>query len=986
MYVTDPFLPYEEQNKRKEEVDPFSPEFEARDVSQMSQGSAIPPSTMPPDQYGPPQEWPQAEPVQPEQPPTLEEEPPPQAEIDPYDPRFEATYEPQPETPPESVTSAQYPEEVRRITSDLGKRLMAAFADLGGMVVGGGEWQQKAGLTALEYGAAFTGFENVANLAEQQKKGLLSNKLKEIAKKSADYWQEALSPKHKEEIAKPFFTKDEEGNWKPGPGLKSIEKILGITVESAPVMGLMALGSGALALQLRVAGLSPEIAGIVSGAISEGGITGKMDAEQTYDEIMQVPESKLKDSEIYEFIYEHLPDRLSEKAKRKYARKILAAAASTFVGATAGISTAIFGAPSGAVFGRLVSGNSKNIFFDIVKETLSESLVEEFPQGYLERVAQNIAAKYAYDPTREITAGALEEATGGALAATISTPFIGAAATTTEAVHEASLEAFNKTKAEDLNKLYKRVRTDYFSNKITDDHLDAIVEQIGEPQDKLEEKFVEAIGRLKGKQVEKETTPIDLVTPKGERVTIRDIGFTGIEIPYSGYPPPPSIELKSAIPIPPEVPPLQVAPLQEQPPAIEEPPQLTPPLPLAEAGTEIAPIEEGTKEVVPYDREREKWLARVQRGQEQAPGRPIPEQGIGGETIETGRVPQEGAYEEKGRKAEAKKEEKKILEPEDAFKIDDTDVPYYNKKLKEGKGKIIYMSPDEYISRVADLHGSSVKRQYDLVYKSDAKKYAERVKAGEKAPLPFIDYKDKTQEGRHRAYMAKLLGLKEIPVFVIGKFKPTPELLAKKAAEAEKELKQIVKEAKTEKTKGITPSISIRQTKEVKELARKINKEGLLPAYAAALIEETPDVAKEIKFDKSKKSLEISYKLPIRAASDLYNDLEKHEKLIKNRPIKAELENISEGFAGARYRLTTDDKSIILELPYDEKNLKWTGELNVKIGPPTELAKERVPPKAEEEIKKELTKLSMDEAKTRLEKASSRLEILNRLLECMTGR
>lgn len=49
--------------------------------------------------------------------------------------------------------------------------------------------------------------------------------------------------------------------------------------------------------------------------------------------------------------------------------------------------------------------------------------------------------------------------------------------------------------------------------------------------------------------------------------------------------------------------------------------------------------------------------------------------------------------------------------------------------------------------------------------------YAERMKMGDKFPLPYINLIDNTQDGLHRAEAAQLLGIEKISVFVIDDYK-----------------------------------------------------------------------------------------------------------------------------------------------------------------------------------------------------------------------
>lgn len=114
-----------------------------------------------------------------------------------------------------------------------------------------------------------------------------------------------------------------------------------------------------------------------------------------------------------------------------------------------------------------------------------------------------------------------------------------------------------------------------------------------------------------------------------------------------------------------------------------------------------------------------------------------------------------------------------------------TGMPYYDsaienpKYYKEEKGiecKVVFMSPDEYIDRCYEMQKKYFKEPMSkelylslVINKDLVKKYAERMEKGIRFPIPVIDYCQDSQEGRNRAYAAKLLGVKEIPVLVCRK-------------------------------------------------------------------------------------------------------------------------------------------------------------------------------------------------------------------------
>lgn len=100
----------------------------------------------------------------------------------------------------------------------------------------------------------------------------------------------------------------------------------------------------------------------------------------------------------------------------------------------------------------------------------------------------------------------------------------------------------------------------------------------------------------------------------------------------------------------------------------------------------------------------------------------------------------------------------------DVFKMD-TDVSYYNsflndkdhaymQKSKNRTGKIIYMTPAEYYRACANkvfnnVSVAELKRQRSS-NASNIKQYKEDMLSGDKFPLCYLNFADKSQEGLHR--------------------------------------------------------------------------------------------------------------------------------------------------------------------------------------------------------------------------------------------
>jgi len=125
--------------------------------------------------------------------------------------------------------------------------------------------------------------------------------------------------------------------------------------------------------------------------------------------------------------------------------------------------------------------------------------------------------------------------------------------------------------------------------------------------------------------------------------------------------------------------------------------------------------------------------------------------------------------------------------PLDYFDITRTGMPLYDELLKnpdyykEKKGMagtIIYMSPDSYIREAGKNREKPLTYDEELqgVDQNLVVKYMSRAISGEKMPMLVLDTVKKEQEGRHRAMVAKALGLKEVAVLkVLPSKKPEAE-------------------------------------------------------------------------------------------------------------------------------------------------------------------------------------------------------------------
>lgn len=110
--------------------------------------------------------------------------------------------------------------------------------------------------------------------------------------------------------------------------------------------------------------------------------------------------------------------------------------------------------------------------------------------------------------------------------------------------------------------------------------------------------------------------------------------------------------------------------------------------------------------------------------------------------------------------------EKPTPKAKEVFDITTTDTSHWDNLLKKGEAKIVRMTPDEYLKQQAKAKGTYPEKISQYVSDKTVTEYAERMRKGEKAPMPIIDWVEKTQEGRARVLAAKQLGQKEIPIVV----------------------------------------------------------------------------------------------------------------------------------------------------------------------------------------------------------------------------
>jgi hypothetical protein len=94
----------------------------------------------------------------------------------------------------------------------------------------------------------------------------------------------------------------------------------------------------------------------------------------------------------------------------------------------------------------------------------------------------------------------------------------------------------------------------------------------------------------------------------------------------------------------------------------------------------------------------------------------------------------------------------------------------YFRNKKNMDFKIEYMSPREYLNRAREGFTKTGSPGDFIPDEENVKKYAEMMKNGTLFNMPNLDYmRGKfSQEGRHRAMAAEMIGIEKIPVFIVN--------------------------------------------------------------------------------------------------------------------------------------------------------------------------------------------------------------------------
>lgn len=262
---------------------------------------------------------------------------------------------------------------------------------------------------------------------------LSGKKSEQLINEKIEASRQALTPEMAAALEKDWW--DENTN-SPGEALKDPRAILGGLTQSLPGTAItmipgLALAKGMYGVRMAAAadaatagGLTGEAAkqflrqqatveaaraataAQVAGSVLEGTQGGAQASREVFDAILKMDAATLKNSDAMKAL-------MSQGLSFEGARKALATDASSQAMLTAGFVTGIFGGMGDRIMAQAaITGIKGGIAARIAKGVVSEGALEEFPQSYGSRVAQNVAMQQA-DPSIPTTKGALNEGIGG---------------------------------------------------------------------------------------------------------------------------------------------------------------------------------------------------------------------------------------------------------------------------------------------------------------------------------------------------------------------------------------------------------------------------------------------------------------------------------------------------------------------------------------------------------------------------------------------
>lgn len=323
---------------------------------------------------------------------------------------FGTLVEDKPAKRPLSEFSLDQPAEETGLLEDVGRSLVKG-------VVRAGAHALSAGSLPGEVAMRTPGFGHALRIIDREIKSAFGIPSVSDVQRSLSSIAESIgggqSSEVREALRKDWW--DEKNHWF-GPAWSDWRSYAFGLVESLPeevltIFPAMRLAKGAYAAKLA-AGAGEEVAAraaartaMLTGGFLEGSLQGGASAMEVRERILKMPESVLAQSDA-------MKQLMAQGYSFDDARAQLANDASTRALFMAGITTGIFGGLGDRILARAITGKAGGLTSRIAKGAVGEGLLEEFPQGYTAKIAENLALRAA-NPNQPLTAGALNEAFGG---------------------------------------------------------------------------------------------------------------------------------------------------------------------------------------------------------------------------------------------------------------------------------------------------------------------------------------------------------------------------------------------------------------------------------------------------------------------------------------------------------------------------------------------------------------------------------------------
>lgn len=178
----------------------------------------------------------------------------------------------------------------------------------------------------------------------------------DIGQNAADYWNAGLSQAQNEADRTKFISEAKGelfGNAWQDPDT-TLRKITGLMAESGPATVVGMFGGAVLIKPLINMGFKAATAGIIGGAIGEGGTAAIMSAGQVNEVIDSIDQVTMNQYVPFQRAYHALPKAMSHQEKLKAARQEVKNQAVRDSAPLIGFFTGILGAPSGALLGKYI--------------------------------------------------------------------------------------------------------------------------------------------------------------------------------------------------------------------------------------------------------------------------------------------------------------------------------------------------------------------------------------------------------------------------------------------------------------------------------------------------------------------------------------------------------------------------------------------------------------------------------------------------------